>query len=140
MPDILSLFLYFTSQAFIFLIAEFIEWSIFVHDDAGWHFRFGSPEGHPNLRPLISTLKAALILFAIILVISPFLLPEVWNRYIINLVGSSKYWFLLFFLSITFSLLWIWHHVVGKDWNWQQSTLAVVSALLFAAYILLNFL
>jgi len=140
MIDLSSLFLYFTSQASTFLIAEIIEWFILIHDDAGWHFRFGSAEDYPRLRPLISTFKAALVIFAVVLIISPFLLPEIWNRFIVNLIGSTRHWFLLFILSVTFSFLWIWHHIVGKNWNWQQILLAILSILLFVIYISVNVL
>jgi hypothetical protein len=138
MVDISGVLLYFTSNAFVFLVGEIIEWSILVHDGAGWHLRFGNVEGHPNLRPLISTLKVAMILFAIILVLSPFVIPQFWSAYLAGVVGSSKYWILLFILSMTFSFLWIWHHVVGKAWNWGQYGLAGMSVCILVVYLYVN--
>jgi hypothetical protein len=136
--DITGFFLTFTSGAFV-LIGEFIEWSLLIHDKAGWHRRFKSPEGHDNLRPLISTLQAAGIIFLIALVLTPFIIPAFWSIYVVGLIGSSKYWILLFFLSITFSFLWIWHHIVGKKWNLGQGLLAASSVLLFVSYLIVNF-
>jgi len=136
--DISNPFLAFTSHAIMFVIAEIIEWTVLVHDDAGWHFRFGSAEDYPNLRPLISTAKAAMVIFVIALIVSPFILPGLWNKYVLALIDSSKYWILLFPMSVAFSFLWIWHHIAGKDWNWQQGLLGALSALFFAGYLYVN--
>ncbi len=139
MTAISDVLLYFTSNAFVFLVGEIIEWSILRHDNAGWHLRFGKVKHHPHLRPLISTFKVALILFGIILILSPFVIPQIWSGYLNVVIGSSKYWIMLFVLSISFSFLWIWHHVVGKGWNWEQYVLAAISIILFLGYLYLNF-
>jgi hypothetical protein len=115
-------FLYFTSSAFVFLMEELIEWSLLVHD----------------LRLPISAFKAACIIFAISLVVAPFVLPELWSRYVVSLVSVSQYWILLFCLSITFSFLWIWHHIVGKKTNSGQVLLAIASAAFLILYIAVN--
>jgi len=138
MVDASNTLLVFTSKAFVFVIAELIEWLILIHDEAGWHFRFRSPEGYPNLRPLISTFKAAVILFLIVLVVSPFVLTEIWNQYVLSMIASSNYWILLFGLSVSFTFLWFWHHIAGKDWNNEQYLLAGVSILFFLGYLAAN--
>jgi hypothetical protein len=125
----------FTSVAFVFLIGEALEWLILKRDEAGWHFRFGEAEGYSNLNPVISTVKVAAILFVLILVVSPFVLPQVFNSYVLAWIATTKDWYLISLLSITFSFLWIWHHVAGKDWNWQQDVLALISVVLLLAYI-----
>jgi len=137
MSDIMNTLLAFTSKAFVFLIAEFLEWSILVHDKAGWHFRFGSADDYPNLRPLISTFKAAVVLFILGLIISPFILSDL-DKYLTVLIGSSKDWWLLFALSVSFSFLWLWHHIAGKDWNTPQHLLAVLSVVFLIAYLYAN--
>ena len=138
MSDISSALLAFTSHAIIFVIAEIIEWTVFVHDEAGWHFRFGSAKDYPNLRPLISTFKVAVVLFILGLIILPFILSDLWNKYVAVLIGSSKDWWLLFALSISFPFLWIWHHIARKKWNRAQGLLAVLSVLFLAGYLYLN--
>jgi len=124
----------FTSVAFVFLIGEALEWLILKRDEAGWHFRFGEAEGYSNLNPVISTVKVALILFVLILVVSAFALPQVFS-YVLAWIATTKDWYLISLLSITFSFLWIWHHVAGKDWNWLQAVLALISAVLLLFYI-----
>ncbi len=126
-----------TSGAFIFLIGEFIEWVILYNDGAGFHFRFGSVPNHPNLNPIVSTLIVAVI-FLVIIIVGGVLSPLFWD-YIVSFISSSKDWFLLSILVITFSLLWIWHHIIGKKWNLGQGLLAASSVLLFASYVLINF-
>ena len=138
MSDISNPLLAFTSHAIMFVIAEIIEWTVLVHDEAGWHFRFGSAKNYPNLRPLISTGKAAIVLFVIALIVSPFILPGLWSKYVLALIDSSRYWILLFFMSLSFSFLWIWHHIAGKKWNWLQGLLAALSVLFLAGYLYLN--
>jgi len=122
----------------MFVIAEIIEWTVLVHDEAGWHFRFGSAKNYPHLRPLISTAKAAAVLFVIALIVSPFILPSLWNKYVLALIDSSRWWILLFFMSVSFSFLWIWHHIARKNWNWQQGLLAALSVLFLASFLYLN--
>ncbi|MFZ3077087.1 MAG: hypothetical protein WA139_01400 [Candidatus Aenigmatarchaeota archaeon] len=139
MVDIFSILIDFTSFAIIFLIGEVIEWFLLVNDGAGWHFRFGHAEGYSKLNPVISTFKVALILFVIILFITPFLLPQIWNTLVVNLVKSTEYWFLLAIGSITFTFLWIWHHIVGKDWNWKQYVLLIITIISLVIYLWINF-
>jgi hypothetical protein len=141
MSDFLSSFLTFTSSTFAFMTVEITEWAIFVHDEAGWHIRFKRAKRYPTLRPTISTLKVTGILFAILLIYAPFIVPGVFlNPYVVYLVSLTKFWGLLFLVSIAFSFLWIWHHIVGKKWNWQQYLLAAASIALFLAYVVANLL
>jgi len=79
------------------------------------------------------------ILFFILLIYGPFVIPGILlNPYVVSLVSLTQFWGQLFFLSCTVSFLWIWHHVVGKQWNGQQILLAVISICLFATYVLVN--
>jgi hypothetical protein len=121
------------------MIGEITEWTILIHDKAGWHVRFKKAEGYSNLRPTISSAKATGILFIILLIYVPFVAPGLFiNDSVMYLLSLTKYWGLLFFLSITFSFLWIWHHIVGTKWNLRQSILAAISIVMFTAYVLLN--
>jgi hypothetical protein len=141
MSGLLDSFLTFTSSAFAFLIVELTEWAVLVRDEAGWHVRFRRARRYPNLRPTISTLKVTGILFVILLVYAPFIVPGILlNPYVVYLVSVTKFWGLLFFLSCTFSFLWIWRHIVVKKWNWQQYLLAAASVALFVVYVIANLL
>ena len=124
--------------ATVFLIGELIEWSLFKHSGRNWYLRFGTVSGYPNLKPIISTLKVALGIFVIVIFISPFILTPLVDLYIQNIISQSKESFLLLILSLSFSLLWIWHHVVGKDWNVSQYVLLAVVILSFIGYAYAN--
>ncbi len=124
-----------TSIATVFLIGELIEWAIFKHSGMNWYFRFGRTA---NGNPIISTIKVAVGILILTIFLSPFLLTPLVNTYVNTLILQSQNPYLLLILALSFSLLWIWHHIVGKRWNTEQYGLVAICILALIGYIYSN--
>lgn len=117
---------------FVFLITEFIEWTVLKHDGAGWHIRFFK---QGNLLPVAKTWVVALIFFVIIFLVSDLILPNVYSSYIAPAIKGTAGTLFLLLGGVAFSYLWIWHHIVMKRWDNGQYLVAAVAVLSFGAYI-----
>jgi len=120
------------------LVTELIVLVLVEHEgDYGWKWRFGEAEDYPELNPFVSTWKIAVFFFATIIV-SPLVVSYfLWNA-LLGLISSFEYWPLLLIVSVLFSFWWIWHHVVGKEWNVVQGLLVASSVLTFVFFGLSN--
>lgn len=105
--------------------------------DYGWKWRFGEAEDYPELNPFVSTWQIAMFFFVVIIV-APVIISYIFWNPLLALISSFEAWPLLLVGSFLFSFWWIWHHVVGKEWDVRQALVLVLSMLVFAGFVVLN--
>jgi hypothetical protein len=138
MPTLPDPFLQLTAGAFVFLLTELSVLLVVQHEgDYGWKWRFGEAEDYPELNPFVNTWKIALFFFIAIIVAPVVVSYFVWNS-LLSMIGSFAFWPLLLVVSILFSFWWIWHHIVGKEFDARQYCLLAASAILTLVFVYLN--
>lgn len=134
MPDIL---LQITGACFLFLLSEIVEVLVIVKDEGGWKWRFGEAEGFPQLNPYVSTWIIAVAVFVIVILIPTIVGFLYWDQFL-SWIASFAYWGLLLLVSVGVSYLWLWHHVIGKDWDVTQYAILAGSILVAVLFLHLN--
>jgi len=123
--------------AFLFIIEEMALLIVFRKDGAGWHYRFATVEGHGNLRPVVATVKVASYIFSISLIALP-IIGLAFFEPLSTYLGLLQFNILLLGAALAGGFFFIWHYVVGKDWNLGQVLCLVLFGILIILLILLN--
>jgi len=106
-------------------------------DAGGWKWRFGHAQGYPDLNPYVSTWKIAAVIFAVIILI-PMIIGDIYWTEVLSWIASFADWWILLFVSVAISYLWVLHHVIGKAWDNTQYAILVVCILAAAYFAHLN--
>jgi hypothetical protein len=139
MAVVSDLLLEITAVALLFLATEVLELLLVVREeDYGWKWRFGEAEDYPELNPFVDTWKIAVAIFVIV-ILPPAIVGYFFWSDILRLMASFSGWWLLLVVSVLFSFWWIWHHVIGKDWNIPQGLLVIASIAFLLLFLWLNF-
>jgi len=138
MTDLIGLYNQLIAGSFLFILEQIILLISVYRDDAGWHFRFSTLEDYTNLRPVQSTLKIALIIFTICLVVVPATGYFIFDS-LVNYVKSLQYNFLVLVSALIGAFFLIWHYVVGKEWNNEQILIIIIEFVLLGILFYINY-
>jgi len=112
------------------LIPEIITLTIFQHDAAGWRFRFGSGL-------LIRRWIVAVAIFSVIVIL--FFTADYLSKIIEDRLKDFEYRELLAPAALLVTFVWIWHFIVGMNFNRRMVILLLIAGGLIGTFIWINF-
>lgn len=125
------------ASSFFFLSEQLLLLIIMYKDKAGWKFRFARAQGYPNLRPVQATALVALVIFIISLVSFPIISYFFFDT-LVSFAESLKYGWVGLPSLMCGAFFFIWHYIVGKNWNKAQYGLVALQVLLMMLVVILN--
>lgn len=114
-----------------------MEVGLVIRDAGGWKWRFGAVEDYSNLNPYVSTWKMATALFAVMILIPALVGFLYWVQFL-YWIASFDYWWLVLLVSTGGSFLWLWHRIIGKDWDTTQYAILLGTIVAGALFLHLN--
>jgi hypothetical protein len=138
MVDFVGIYFALIVTSFLFLIEQILLLIIVHKDKSGWKIRFSRIPNYPNLRPIQATWKIAVIIFMISLVFVP-IAGIMFSDSLVNYAKSLQYGFLALFSLLIGAFFFIWHYLVGKEWNVAQVFLIILEFLILAILVAINY-
>jgi hypothetical protein len=138
LTDFFTLYYVLIASSFFFLAEQMLLLIIMYKDDSGWKLRFSKIPDYPNLKPIQATLKIAFIIFLVSVVLFP-ILGFVFSSFVISYAQTLQYGIFALFSLFTGAFFFIWHYIVGKEWNAGQVALIVLQFVFLAILLYVNY-
>jgi hypothetical protein len=137
--DLFSAYYFLIASSFFFLAEQILLLVIMFKDESGWKLRFSKIPDYPNLKPIQATLKIAVIIFIVSVVLFP-VLGFLFSDIIISFAQTLQYGILALFSLFSGAFFFIWHYIVVKKWNIPQYALIILQVLFLIILLYMNYL